>query len=342
MKKTILCCALAIAVAFTFTACGAKKEAEVTLSYSIFFPPAHEQCKIATDWAKEIESRSNGRVKINIYPGGTLVSADETYNGVLKGITDIGMSCFAYTLGRFQVMEAIDLPMGYPNGKVATRVAHEFYKTMTPKALDDVKLLYVHAHGPGLLHTKKPVENLAALKSMKIRSTGLSSKVVKALGGVPVAMPQGATYEALQKGVVEGTFTPIETLKGWKQAEVIKHTTDCRDIGYTTAMYVVMNKAKWEALPDDLKKIFTDASEEWVDVHGKTWDRVDLEGREFSQKQGNSIIALSPEENARWKDAVQPVINEYVKTVGAKGLPGEKAVSTLKKLITEYTAKYGK
>jgi len=77
-------------------------------------------------------------------------------------------------------------------------------------------------------------------------------------------------------------------------------------------------------------------------VHGKTWDRVDLEGREFSQKQGNSIIALSPEENARWKDAVQPVINEYVKTVGAKGLPGEKAVSTLKKLITEYTAKYGK
>lgn len=341
MKKTILCFALAITVALAFAACGAKKEAEITLSYSIFFPPAHEQCKIATDWAREIEIRSGGRVKINIYPGGTLVSADETYNGVLKGITDIGMSCFAYTLGRFQIMEAIDLPMGYPNGKVATRVAHEFYKAMSPKALDEVKVLYIHAHGPGLLHTKKPVANLAALKSMKIRSTGLSSKVVKALGGVPVAMPQGATYEALQKGVVEGTFTPIETLKGWKQAEVIKYTTDCRDIGYTTAMYVVMNKAKWEALPDELKKIFAETSEEWVDVHGKTWDRLDLEGREFSQKQGNSIIELSPEENAKWKAAVRPVINEYAKAAAGRGLPGEKAVATLRKLISDYSAKYG-
>lgn len=342
MKKTILCLALAIAVAACFTACGAKKEAEITLSYSIFFPPAHEQCKAATDWAREIESKSDGRVKINIYPGGTLVSADETYNGVLKGITDIGMSCFAYTLGRFQTMEAVDLPLGYPSGMIATRVAHEFYREMKPKALDDVKVLYIHAHGPGLLHTKKPVENLAALKNMKIRSTGLSSKVVKALGGVPVAMPQGATYEALQKGVVEGTFTPIETLKGWKQAEVVKHTTDCRDIGYTTAMYVVMNKAKWDSMPDDLKKIFTEVSEAWVDVHGKTWDRVDTEGREFSIKQGNTVIELSSEENAKWKAAVQPVINEYVKAATEKGLPGEKAVETLKKLIGEYSSKYGK
>jgi TRAP-type C4-dicarboxylate transport system substrate-binding protein len=342
MKKTILCLALAIAVAACFTACGAKKEAEITLSYSIFFPPAHEQCKAATDWAREIESKSDGRVKINIYPGGTLVSADETYNGVLKGITDIGMSCFAYTLGRFQTMEAVDLPLGYPSGMIATRVAHEFYREMKPKALDDVKVLYIHAHGPGLLHTKKPVENLAALKNMKIRSTGLSSKVVKALGGVPVAMPQGATYEALQKGVVEGTFTPIETLKGWKQAEVVKHTTDCRDIGYTTAMYVVMNKAKWDSMPDDLKKIFTEVSEAGADVHGKTWDRVDTEGRESSIKQGNTVIELSSEENAKWKAAVQPVINEYVKAATAKGLPGEKAVETLKKLIGEYSSKYGK
>ncbi|HOD72737.1 MAG TPA: C4-dicarboxylate ABC transporter substrate-binding protein, partial [Deltaproteobacteria bacterium] len=82
----------------------------VELSYSIFFPPAHAQCKAGEDWAREIEKRTSGRVKINTFPGGTLTSAGECYDGVVKGISDIGMSCFAYTRGRFPVMEAVDLP----------------------------------------------------------------------------------------------------------------------------------------------------------------------------------------------------------------------------------------
>lgn len=152
------------------------------------------------------------------------------------------MSCFAYTRGRLPLLEALDLPMGYPNGMVATLVANDFVKKMQPKELDGVKVLYLHAHGPGLLHTQKPVNSLANMKGMKIRSTGLSAKIVENLGGVSVAMPQGGTYEALQKGVVQGTLAPMETLKGWKQAQVVKYTTDCTNIGYTTAMFVVMNK----------------------------------------------------------------------------------------------------
>ena len=64
------------------------------------------------------------------------------------------------------------------------------------------------------------------LKGMKIRGTGTSIKVVEALGATPVAMPQPETYDALQKGVVDGLVSPIETLKGWKFAEVIKSTTE--------------------------------------------------------------------------------------------------------------------
>lgn len=340
MKRTVLFFTVFLFSAVCILSCGKKKEAEITLNYSIFFPPAHEQCKTAVKWANEIEKKTGGRVKINIYPGGTLVSADETYNGVLKGITDIGMSCFAYTLGRFRIMEAVDLPLGYPNGRVATHVADRYYREMKPKVLEEVKVLYIHAHGPGLLHTQKPVATLDALRGMKIRSTGLSSKVVKYLGGVPVAMPQGATYEALQKGVVEGTFTPIETLKGWKQAEVIKFTTDCKDIGYTTTMFVVMNKKKWDSLPADIQKIFTEVSDEWVDTHGMVWDRVDMEGKAYSLHKKNKIITLSPEENTKWVTAVQPIIKEYIRNTNAKGLPGDKAVSTLKKLIADYSKKY--
>ena len=336
MKRNLLLMSLIGILLITFWMpmnAASAEEKTTTLTYSIFFPPTHGQCKAGISWAEEVEKRTDGRVKITVFPGGTLTKANQCYDGVVKGISDIGMSCFAYTRGRFPVMEALDLPHGYTNGTVATRVATDFYREMRPKELDDVKMLYIHAHGPGLLHTKKPVGTLEDLKGMKIRSTGLSAKITEALGGVPVAMPQPATYEALQKGVVEGTFTPIETLKGWKQAEVVKYTTDCKGVGYTTAMFVVMNLDKWNALPDDIKKIMGEVSAEWIDVHGKVWDSSDKEGLEYTLSLGNKIIPLTEDENKRWAEKVKPIIDDYVTTAEGKGLPGKKAVATVKALI---------
>ncbi len=340
MKKFLVVCFSVTLLAFICSVTQPVQAAQTKLTYSVFFPPTHGQAKAADSWAKEIEKRTHGKVKITILAGGTLTPADQTYDGVAKGIADIGMSCFAYTRGRFPVMETLDLPLGYPNGRVATRVANDFYERFRPKELEGVKVLYIHAHGPGLLHTVRPVRSLADIKGMKIRSTGLSSKVVSALGAVPVAMPQGDTYESLQKGVVEGTITPIETLKGWKQAEVIKYTTDCKSIGYTTAMFVVMNLRKWNSLPPDVKKVFEEVSKEWVDVHGKEWDRLDAEGKEYSLSLGNKIIPLSREEGARWKAAVKPIINEYIRTTDGKGLPGKAAVAEAESMIKKYSKKY--
>jgi len=340
MKKCLILLAVLAAATATFVSCsGSSKSTDevITLSYSIFFPPTHGQCQAGVAWAKEIEKRTNGRVKIDVFPGGTLTKAKECYNGVTKGISDIGMSCFAYTRGRFPLMEAVDLPLGYPSGKAATYVANEFYNIMKPQELEDVKVLYLHAHGPGLLHTKKPARTLEDLKGMKIRSTGLSAKVVEALGGSAVAMPQGSTYEALQKGVVEGTFGPIETLKGWRQAEVVKYTTDCFDIGYTTTMFVVMNRDKWNALPPDIQTVFNAVSLEWIDVHAKTWDTVDVDGRNYTLSLNNEIISLSEDENRRWVEAVSPIINTFRETMNQKGLPGTKAISELKKLIKKHS-----
>jgi len=318
-----------LGTAFMWAGPPQAQAAPTKLTFSIFFPPTHAQAIAAMNYAKEVEKRTNGKVQITAFPGGTLTKAPMVYDGVVTGISDMGNSCFAYTRGRFPVMEVVDLPMGYPSGKAATRVANDFAKSVNPKELQDVKVLYVHAHGPGLLHTKKPVRTLEDLKGMKIRATGLSAKVVEALGAVPVAMPQGDTYESLQKGVVEGTFGPIEVLKGWKQGEVIKYTTDCSSVGYTTAMFVVMNLKKWKALPDDVKKVFEETAEEWVDVHGKAWDEADEEGRKFTLSLGNEIITLSDEENARWRKAVEPIINDYA----AKAPNGKANVAKVRELL---------
>ena len=312
------------------TATAAKP---IELTYSIFFPPTHIQCQTAMDWAKEIEKRTGGKVKITVFPGGSLTSAPQCYEGVVNGVSDIGMSCFAYTRGRFPLLEGLDLPMGYPDGKTASRIATDLAKKYNPAELSDVKLLYIHAHGPGILASKKPIHTLDDMKGLKVRATGLSSKIVEHLGGTPVAMSQPETYEALQKGVVDATMCPAETLKGWKQGEVIQSVTDSSAIGYTTAMFVVMNKDKWNALPADVQKVFTEVSDEWVAKHGQAWDTADEEGWAFVKQLNRDIIKLSDEQNQRWKEAVRPVIDDYIKASTEKGLPGKAFVADIQSEI---------
>lgn len=344
MKRAMILFFAGVCLVSLISACGQGEDPDagatqetIELNYSIFFPPAHVHSKAAEDWAREIESRTGNAVKINIYAGGTLTGAGENYDGVVSGISDIGMSVFAYTRGRFPVMEAVDLPLGYPDGMTATQVANAFYREMKPAELEDVKVLYLHAHGPGLLHTKQPVETLEDMRGMQIRSTGLSARMVSSLGGTPVAMPQGDTYEALQKGVVDGTFAPMETLKGWRQAEVIGSTTDCNEIGYTTAMFVVMNKNRYEGLPEDIRSVFDAVSEEWIEVHGRVWDEADEDGLEYTLETGNQVISLDAEESARWKKSIEPVIERYIEASADKDFDGEKAVSTLREMIREYS-----
>lgn len=308
----------------------------VDLRYSTFFGPTHGQAKLAEAWIKEVEERTGGKVKIAYFPGGTLGKGPEIYDHVLKGVTDIGFCLFAYTRGRFPVMEAVDLPLGYPSGSCATRVINRFYEKFKPKELDDVHLLYLHAHGPGLLHTKSPVRTMEDVKGMKIRVTGFSAKVAQALGAVPVAMGQGGAYEALQKGVVEGTLSPIEVLKGWNQAEVIKYTTECFSVGYTTGFYVVMNKEKWNALPGDVQKIMTEISEAWIPKHGEAWDQIDKEGREYTLSLGNEVIPMSSEESERWKAAARAVIDEmFIQEKKKQGIQASEYVSFLENEIKQ-------
>ncbi|MBP7529497.1 MAG: TRAP transporter substrate-binding protein [Syntrophorhabdaceae bacterium] len=302
------------------------QEKVITLNFSNFFPASHKNSLIMVDWCKEVEKRTKGRVKVTYYPGAVLTPAGQTYDSVVKGIADVGESVLGYTKGRFPLTEVIDLPLGYKNAYVATKMINAYYKKFQPKEFDQVKVMYLHAHGPGILFTKRPVNNLEELKGMKVRSTGFSAKVAAALGASPVAMPQTESYDALRTGVVDGILNPIEAMKGWKIGEVVKYTIENYGSAYSTSFFVVMNKSRWEALPPDIQKIIEGINEEWIEKQGKLWDTIDKEGREFMVQRGNKFIALSKAEDARWAEKVRPVIDEYVKELKVKGLPGEEAL----------------
>lgn len=308
----------------------------IQLTYSGFFPDSQIQSKLAESWCKEVEKQTEGRVKISYYPGQTLTNATQNYDGVLSGLSDIGFSILQYSRGRFPLMDFINLPLGYPSGPVSTAIINEVYEKFKPAELENVKVLYLHAHGPGVMHTKeRPMHEMADLVGLKLRSHGTTAETIKTLGGTPNALPMPDLYQALQKGVVQGGVWDFSASSDWKLAEVIEYSIMCPSISYSLGFYVVMNKDKWELIDTADQQIIEKINAKWLIKHGQAWQESDMQAIMYSLNLGNSIIGIDPKEAALWKKAVQPVINTYLEETKSKGLPGKDVIEYVEKRIQD-------
>ena len=302
-------------------------EEVIKLKFSTQFPAPHKCSVLYEQWCKDMEKRTNGRVKWSYYPAAMLTPPPQTYDSIVKGIADAGQSVFAYTRGKFPLTEVVDLPLGYKTGYVSNQLINEYYKKFRPKELDEVKVLWLHTTTPMLFMTaKKPVSRLDEVKGLKIRSQGMTAKIVQALGAAPVGMTINETYDALMKGVADGAVTTVESLEGFRLGEVIHYVTQNYGSAGCASEFVVMNKQKWNALPADIKATVEKMSEEYAEKQAKLWDEIDVTGAEFFLQKAGKFVPLTREEDARWAAAMKPIFDEYVKDMKTKGLPGDEAL----------------
>ncbi len=329
MKPLRVACFLvlaAFAVTLMTAAAGSAQDKVIQLRFSTFFPPSHECAKITDAWCKEVEKRTNGKVKVRHYTGATLTAPAQTYDSVVQGVCDVGNMVLGYTMGKFPLTEVLDYPLGYASSNVSTHLANAYYAKFKPKEFDEVKVMYFHAQPPGILHTREPVSKLEDLKGKKIRTFGSNAEFMKLLGGTPVAMPMGDAYDAISKGVADGAMLAYEALEGWKLGEVIKSSTEDYGTAYTAVFVVAMNKDKWKSIPANEQKIIEQINQEWIEKQAKVWDAINESGKNYSVKRGNKVIRLTAEENARWVAKAQPLFEEYVKKMKTKGLPGQEVL----------------
>jgi TRAP-type transport system periplasmic protein len=216
--------------------------------------------------------------------------------------------------------------LGYKNGYQATMLANAYYKKFHPKEFDDVQVMYLHGGAPALFYTKKVISSMDGVKGMRIKASAESASIVTAVGGIPVTQPITETYDSLQKGLVEGVVGPIEILKGWKFAEVVKGSLEDYAISYMTSMFVVMNKAKWNSISKPDQAVIEKINEEWIEKQGKLWIKLDDESKEYSISKGVKWMAVSKEEEAKTSAKMGPVRDKYVQDMKAKNLPGEDAL----------------
>jgi len=326
-RNTPLSAAWAAAlVSCLFAAPAFAAEAVISLKYSNFLPPLHAQSVLVDQWGKELEKRTDGRVKVRQFAGNTLTPANQTYDAVVKGITDIGLSILSYTPGRMPLTEVLTLPLGVKSGYQASHLANAYYKKFKPKELDDVKIFFLMGPGPFIWHSKTPVAKMEDLKGMRFKSDANTSKIVAAAGATPTTMPMSETYDAMKRGLAEGVLNPIETLKGWKFSDVAGFTWENYGGANTNSFFVAMNKEKWNALPKDIQQIIDKLNEEWLEKHAKVWSQIDDEAREFSVKKGHKFTKASPEDETKMREQMKPVFDAYVSDMKAKGLPGDEAL----------------
>lgn len=324
--KTLIFCLAGVGL-FYFNAPAFGQASPVKLNYSHHFPAPHLINGLVNQWGKEIEKRTNGKVNVTVFAGGTLLPPAQAYDGVVKGIADVTIAVPAFTRGRFPLTEVLDLPLGYKSAISATKLTNEYFRKFKPKEFDGVQIMYSFGHGPAVLHSKKAVNKLEDIKGLKIRCTGLAAKIVGAMGGAPVAMPVSEAYDALHKGVVDASLAAMEAVEGWKWGEVVKFSIESPGFGYTTTFVVAMNKEKWNALSPETQKIIEKINEEWIERTGKDWDEIDNAGKHFALKLGNKVTSLSKEENEKITRVVKPLLEEYVKSTKERGLPGDEALN---------------
>ncbi len=312
----------------------------IELKWSNFFPVPARQSKICEEFIKDLEARSGGQLKIRYFPAGTLLTPAKIYDGVVEGIADIGFSNIGYTFGRFRMTEALDLPLGFPNAWVANRVANDFFKQFKPKEWDKIHMLSMHTSPVNVvLSGTKPVNKMEDLKGMTLRGLGFIAEVVSALGGTPRSIPMPEAYEAVQKKVIDGLMIPMETLRAFRLAEVTKYVTECWPIGQVYTFYLVMNKDAWNKLPPAIQKVFNEYPFE--EKLATMWNEIDIDGKQLGIEKGLKFIELPREEIKKWKDAVEPVLDKYVKSMVAAGYPEKETRELINyaRMRTEYWEK---
>jgi TRAP-type transport system periplasmic protein len=327
MKKTIasvifMLIALAWVVPMNMAAADT-----IELKFAHAFPPKHTmQVTVFEPWAERISKLTDGKVKVTFFPGGALGKAPDLYALAEKGIADIIYTLHGYTPGRFPMTSVFELPFMVPSATKTSEAMWKLYEQFPEfqKEYDKVKVLALFCHPGGDFHTvKKPIKTVDDLKGMKIRTANPSvTEALKIFGATPVTTPVTETYTAIERGVVDGTVLPWEGLGIFKIDELTKFAT-LADF-YTMTMTVLMNKKKWDSLPEDVKKIIDEQSGMAMSLEcGKSYDATDEPFMQRAVAKGVQVIELAPAEKQKLEALTIPLREKWIQEMDGKGLPGK-------------------
>jgi TRAP-type C4-dicarboxylate transport system substrate-binding protein len=335
----------AVGIAASLLVASSAFAADYTLKlHHLLGPKAPAHTKMLEPWAKQIEEKTGGRVKIDIYPAMSLGGKPpQLIKQARDGVVDIVWTVNGYTPGLFPRTEVFELPFIHTNDPRATNLAmREMFDEYLAEEYAGTKVMFLHVHQGQAIHTvDKLVRTPADVAGMKLRiPTRTGSWVIEALGAAPTAMPVPALPQALSKKVVDGALIPWEIIPPLKLQDLTKYQIEGHNgvrFG-TTTFQVTMNQNTWNSLPKDIQKVIDEVnSEAWVAEVGTIWSNSDKGGIAVAVKAGNEHVVLTEAETNAFRDAIEPVVDRWIAEVGEKGIDGRKLVDTARKLVAKHS-----
>ncbi|MCU4654220.1 TRAP transporter substrate-binding protein [Roseibacterium sp. SDUM158016] len=348
MTNTFKPVALAAAVAAATLAVGtgaASAQAEVTLRCQHFLSPMGSVPRFfIVPWAEKIEADSGGRIDVEIYPAMQLGGAPPAlYDQIRDGVIDCGWTIPAYTPGRFPEAEAFELPfMTSMSAEASSRAAWDYTQEHLQERFNDIHLIAVHVHGPGVIHTTNaPIESIADFDGLQLRGPSrMANALLEELGATPVGMPVPAFPEALSRGTVDGGVIPWEVVPALRVEELAQNHTQ---IGGDRALYNTffiwgMNPDTYNSLPEDLRAVIdANSGVETSAWAGRAMDEGDDLAETAIRERGNTIVTLSDDVVAELRAVGEEVTQRWIEEMNGLGLDGQQLVDDARALVAQYS-----
>src|SRR5216110_1239814 len=313
-----------------------------TLTMSSWVGPQHHLTAVVLQgWATEVEKATNGRVKFTMLPKHPSAPPG-TFDAVREGLVDLSYVTASYTPARHILPLLPELPGGADtalvNSVAYSRIHWKYFQKVGE--YKGVKLLGVFTHGPGQMFTKKPVNGIADVQGLKIRTGGgIAEQVAKALGASAFVKPAPESYELLSSGVADGVFFPLESIISFKLDTVLEQATLFPGGMYSSSFGFFMNEDKWNKLPrQDQEAIEKISGEHIARLAGKSWDDADAKGMEALKKSGVKIVNADPELVAEVRKRSAPIIEDWIAKARAKGVDAAKILAEFREELKKVAA----
>jgi len=314
-------------------------EGNTNLVISHFLPGTHPvQTNLFKELGDRLNENSNGRITYELYPSNALGEAGSQYDMAVTGEADIALSVHGYTNGRFPLVRVLELPFltesAEHGSKIITKLYEEFPEFQEEHG-DTVPLWLFTADPAQIVSKNHRIENPEDMKGLRVRSPSpLANEILEQLGAVPVSMPMGDVYEALERGVIDAAVIPLEALYAYNLHEVAKYVT----LGNfsSTPFFSVMNKDTYNSLQkSDRKYLDSLKGMEYAIKSGQTWDASGKKGFQLAKENKAEFIELKGELLENWQKALEPVAQRWINEMEQQGYPGQEIYNRVLELKEE-------
>lgn len=318
---------LGLAALWTATA---PAMAQTTLTLSSWVPPGHALTTTQIEWCEMLEQRVPGKIKCNALPR-AVAAPPGTFDAVRNGLADISFAVHGYTPSRFVTPQLAEFPF-LGNSSETVSVAFQRIYARNPAFAEEhkgVKVLSVFTHGPGIVfNTKRAITKVDDLSGLKFRvGGGMVNEIAKTLGMNVTLKPAPESYELLSTGVMDGTLFPAESAESFKIEKIIRYATTFPGGLYNTSFAFVMNQAKYDSLPPDVKKALDELSGEFLaHMVGRAWDKADRRGVALMQANGVEFTKADAAFVGAVKAKTGALEAAWIKAAEARGLKDAKKV----------------